>query len=228
MFNIRDLIRVYMNEAGAGDQSGGGESQQSGAEGQPQSTSTNLLGGEGGQQQQAAEPFLSALPEEGDAEGWGNVWSKLGRPENAEGYELPVPEGDSGEFAGAASSKMFELGVSKKQAQGIAEWYNSQQALAIEQVHQQREQQATENIAAIRKEWGNNFDSNVAVANKAISAYLAPEAIQALKESGLGSNPHFVKAFHKIGQSLSEAKVINGEPSQSGPKSTEDIFYGSN
>lgn len=227
MFNIRDLIRVYMNEAGAGDQSGGGEAQQSGAEGQQQSTSTNLLGG-GVAQQQAAEPLLSALPEEGDAEGWGNVWNKLGRPESAEGYELPVPEGDSGEFAGAASSKMFELGVSKKQAQGIAEWYNTQQALAIEQVHQQREQQATENIAAIRKEWGNNFDSNVAVANKAISAYLTPEAIQALKESGLGSNPHFVKAFHKIGQSLSEAKVINGEPSQSGPKSTEDIFYGSN
>lgn len=225
MFNIRDLIHVYMNEAEAGDQSGGGEAQQSGDDRQQQST--NLLGGEGGQQQ-AAEPFLSALPEEGDAEGWGNVWSKLGRPESAEGYELPVPEGDSGEFAGAASSKMFELGVSKKQAQGIAEWYNTQQALAIEQVHQQREQQATENIAAIRKEWGNNFDSNVAVANKAISAYLAPEAIQALKESGLGSNPHFVKAFHKIGQSLSEAKVINGEPSQSGPKSTEDIFYGSN
>lgn len=226
MFNIRDLIRVYMNEAGEADQSGAGGAQQPGTEGQSQSTSTNLLGGD--EQQQATEPFLSALPEEGDAEGWGNVWNKLGRPETADGYELPVPEGDSGEFAGAASGKMHELGLNKAQAQGIAEWYNSQQSQMVEQFNQQREQQATENVAAIRKEWGNNFDANVAIANKAISAYLAPEAIQALKESGLGSNPHFVKAFHKIGQSLSEAKVINGEPSQSGPKSTEDIFYGSN
>lgn len=226
MFNIRDLIRVYMNEAGEGDLSGAGEGQHAGTEGQPPSTSTNLLGGD--EQQQAPEPFLSALPEEGDAEGWGNVWNKLGRPETAEGYELPVPEGDSGEFADAASGKMHELGLSKSQAQGIAEWYNTQQSQMLEQFNQQREQQATENVAAIRKEWGNNFDANVAVANKAISAYLAPEAIQALRDSGLGSNPHFVKAFHKIGQSLSEAKVINGEPSQSGPKSTEDIFYGSN
>lgn len=226
MFNIRDLIRVYMNEAGEADQSAAGGVQQPVTEGQPQSTSTNLLGGD--EQPQAAEPFLSALPAEGDAEGWGNVWNKLGRPETAEGYELPVPEGDSGEFAGAASGKMHELGLSKSQAQGIAEWYNTQQSQMVEQFNQQREQQATENVAAIRKEWGNNFDTNVAVANKAISAYLAPEAIQALKESGLGSNPHIVKAFHKIGQSLSEAKVINGEPSQSGPKSTEDIFYGSN
>lgn len=228
MFNIRDLIRVYMNEAGDGDQSGGGEAQQASTEGQQQSNSTNLLGGDGAQQQQATEPLLSSLPEEGDAEGWGNVWSKLGRPESAEGYELPVPEGDNGEFAGAASSKMFELGVSKKQAQGIAEWYNAQQAQAIEQFHQQREQQATENVAAIRKEWGGNYDANLATANKAISAYLPPEAIQALADSGLGNNPHIVKAFHKIGQSLSEAKVINGEPSQSGPKSNEDVFYGSN
>lgn len=193
----------------------------------PASTDTNLLGGDG-QQQQAPEPFLSELPKDGDAEGWGNVWNKLGRPEKAEGYELPVPEGDSGEFAGAASGKMHELGLSKSQAQGIAEWYNSQQAQVMEQFNQQREQQANDNVAAIRKEWGNNFDANVAIANKAVAAYLPPEAVAALKESGLGSNPHFVKAFHKIGQSLSEAKVINGEPSQSGTKSNEDIFYGSN
>lgn len=228
MFNIRDLIRVYMNEAGEGDQSGGGEAQAASTESQQQSTNTNLLGGDGSQQEQAAEPFLAALPEEGDAEGWGSVWSKLGRPESADGYELPVPEGDSGEFAGAASSKMFELGVSKKQAQGIAEWFNSHQAQAMEQFNQQREQQATENVAAIRKEWGGNYDANLATANKAISAYLPPEAIQALAESGLGTNPHIVKAFHKIGQSLSEAKAINGEPASSGPKSTADIFYGSN
>ncbi|WBG90024.1 hypothetical protein N5580_13105 [Pantoea piersonii] len=225
MFNIRDLIRVYMNEAGEGDQAAGSEGEQH-AE-QQQSDSTSLLGGDP-QQQQAAEPFLASLPEEGDAEGWGNVWNRLGRPETAEGYELPVPEGDSGEFAGAASGKMHELGLSKSQAQGIAEWYNSQQSQMVEQFNQQREQQATENVAAIRKEWGNNFDTNVAVANKAVSAYLPAEAIAALKDSGLGTNPHFVKAFFKIGQSLSEAKVINGEPSQSGPKSTVDVFYGSN
>ncbi|MFT4271819.1 MAG: hypothetical protein QM578_12470 [Pantoea sp.] len=218
MFNIRELIRVYMNEAGAEDLAAGGDGQQ-----QPSS----LLGGDG-QQQQATEPFLAALPEEGDTEGWSNLYAKLGRPESADGYELPVPEGDSGEFAGAAAGRMFELGISKSQAQGIAEWYNTQQAQAIEQYQQQQAQKNTENVAAIRKEWGNNFDANLAVANKAVSVYLPPEAIAALNETGLGSNPHFVKAFLKIGQSLSEAKVINGEPSQSGPKSTADIFYGSN
>lgn len=223
MFNIRDLIRVYMNEAGAEDQAAGGEGQQQ----SEQQQSANLLGGDG-QQQQAAEPFLAALPEEGDTEGWSNLYAKLGRPEAADGYELPVPEGDSGEFAGAAAGRMFELGMSKAQAQGIAEWYNAQQAQAVEQYHHQQAQKNTENIASIRKDWGNNYDANLAIANKAVSAYLPPEAVAALKETGLGSNPHFVKAFLKIGQSLSEAKVINGEPSQSGPKSTADIFYGSN
>lgn len=75
MFNIRDLIRVYMNEAGEGDLPGAGEGQQPGTEGHPQSTSTNLLGGD--EPQQAAEPFLSALPEEGDAEG---CWPHRSRP----------------------------------------------------------------------------------------------------------------------------------------------------
>jgi len=225
MFNIRDLVRLYMNEAGEGDQSGGGEAQQ--AESQPQSQQAgDLLGGQ--QQQQQSEPFLAALPEEGDAEGWGSVWSKLGRPESADGYELQAPEGDSGEFLKTSSAWMHKANLTKSQAQALAGEWNAYQAQQAEQVNQQREQAYTQNVSAIRKEWGNSFDSNLAVANKALSSFVSPEGIQMLQETGLGSNPHLVSAFFKIGQSLSEAKVINGESSQNGPKSTADIFYGSN
>ncbi|WP_312836636.1 hypothetical protein [Pantoea sp.] len=228
MFNIRDLIRVYMNEAGEGDQSGGSEGQAAGSEGQQQNTSTSLLGGGDDQPQQAAEPFLAALPEEGDAEGWGGVWSKLGKPESAEGYELPLPEGDSGEFMKTSAEWMHKANLTKSQAQALAGEWNAYQAQQAEQQSQAIEKQQTEHVAAVRKEWGQNFDANLAIANKALSTFASPEVIKMLQDSGQSSNPLFVNMFYKIGQSLSEAKAINGEPASSGPKSTADIFYGSN
>ena len=44
-------------------------------------------------------PIAPAAPspsrDEADADGWKSVWAKLGAPETPEGYELPVPQGQS-------------------------------------------------------------------------------------------------------------------------------------
>lgn len=217
------LSHYFMNEAGEGDALGAGNEQQQ-DEAQQQAQPQDLLGTD----EQQQEPLIKALPGEDDAEGWGKLWDKLGRPETADGYELPVPEGDSGEFAKAAGAIMHSLGITKSQAQALAAWNNEQITAQQDAYNQQLAQRNTENVASIRKEWGNNFDANLAVANQALSAFMSPEGIQLLKESGLASNPHLVNAFFKAGQSLSEAKTIKGEPAHSGPKSTADIFYGSN
>lgn len=223
MFNLSHLTRLYMNEAGAEEQPASGGDVAAAAA--PPATGT-LLGGQ--EEATAAEPFLSALPEEGDADGWGALYNKLGRPETAEGYELPLPEGDNGEFAKATSAWMHEAGLSKSQAQALAGKWNEYQAAQAEQGHQQLEQQNTQNLASIRKEWGNNFDANAAVVGQAMTRFATPEVRQLINDSGMGNNPGLVSMFLKIGQSLSEAKAVNGTQADASPKSTAEVFYGSN
>jgi len=58
---------------------------------------------------------------------------------------------------------------------------------------------------------GDNFDVNRAIAAKATVVYGSDEIVGILNETGLGSNPHFVKMFHKIGLTLKDADVHAGE-----------------
>ncbi|GAA0494768.1 hypothetical protein [Tatumella punctata] len=224
MFKLSDYLRVLMDLAGEDGAAAGGDTTLAGNTEPAPADNSALLGGESG----AAEPFLKELPGEGDTEAWGNLWNKLGRPETADGYELPVPEGDDGAFAKQASEIMHQLGITKSQAQALAEWNNNQMAAQAEAQTQQREKLQGDHLASIRKEWGANFDANAAIVRQAEKAFAPPEFSQMLRDSGLGNHPAVVGMFLKIGQSLSEAKAIKGDPASSGPKSTQEVFYGSN
>lgn len=226
MFKLSDYFNVPMDQAGEGDAAAGGEATLTGGTGQAPADNSALLGGDAAGAE--SEPFLKELPSEGDTEGWGSLWTKLGRPESAEGYELPVPEGDDGAFAQQTAAWMHEAGLTKLQAQTLAGKWNEHQASQLEAQTQQREQQQVEQLASIRKEWGANFDANAAIVRQAEKAFAPPEFSQMLRESGLGNHPAVVSMFLKIGQSLSEAKAIKGDPASSGPKSTQEVFYGSN
>ena len=64
-----------------------------------------------------------ALPKEGDAEAWNAVYDRLGRPENAEGYEIAVPEGlerDSA-FEEQMRGLFHKAGLTKMQVAALAE-----------------------------------------------------------------------------------------------------------
>lgn len=225
MFKLSDYFNVRMEQAGEGEGSASEGATLTGNADPAPADNSALLGGEAGQ---PSEPFLKELPGEGDSEAWGDLYNKLGRPESPEGYELPLPEGDDGAFAQQTAAWMHEAGLSKSQAQALAGKWNEHQAAQAEAQSQQREQVQGEQLASIRKEWGQNFDANAAIVRQAEAAFAPPEFSQMLRESGMGNHPAVVNMFLKIGQSLSEAKAIKGDAASSGPKSTQEVFYGSN
>jgi hypothetical protein len=79
----------------------------------------------------------------------------------------------------------------------------------------------------LRKEWGSEHDANVTVAQRGIARFCAPELKKLLDDTGLGSHPEFVRAFHQIGKMVLEDKPpITGLPN--GRKANEAVFYGAN
>jgi hypothetical protein len=98
-------------------------------------------------------------------------YNKLGRPADAKGYELPVPEGQPRDFADKAAAKFHELGLTKSQAKVLTEWYNGEGA-AVTQA--QQEAKAQTNIAqqqALKKEWGAGYDAQMSTARLGMQAF---------------------------------------------------------
>jgi hypothetical protein len=157
------------------------------------------------------------LPTEGsDLSEW-EGWSKLGTPEKAEDYELAAPEGYeaysqdlSDWFRGAA----HEMKLPASMAQGLHDRFVEQQMSQIETAQHQAEDQRVEWEGELKKEYGTAFPQRVEAAKRAMREYGSDELQQILNDSGLGSNPHVVRAFVKAGMALGSGPVFkDGETS---------------
>lgn len=151
------------------------------------------------------------LPKDDNPDAWRAVHERLGMPKTAAEYNLPVPEGDKGEFAKVAADWMHKHGVSGKQARGIAEEWNAFQAEQTKAQTEQLQARDTEQIGKLRAEWGSQFDANTALVDKAATAFgMSTEALTALKQAmGPGEA---MKFMHSIGSKLGvEGEFVGGE-----------------
>lgn len=129
-------------------------------------------------------------------------------PESADKYEFNVPEGKqvNQDFVNGAKAWFLEAGLSQAQAAKLAEQY-----IAFEDAQQAAFAKETEkHLSAVKIEWGDNYDANVAVAQQAVKEFCTPEDAKYLDESGLGNNPALIRMFYRIGQAMSEDALKGG------------------
>ena len=108
------------------------------------------------------------------------VYSRLGRPEKAEDYELQDTD-----FAKAAKEVLFKEGITKKQAKALEAWLDeysaSQQKAVEEKAAADRETRDKASMEALKKLWGADFDKNVALSkNVAADLELSNEQIDTI------------------------------------------------
>lgn len=154
------------------------------------------------------------LPKADDAAAWEGVWSKLGRPEKAEDYGLPVPEGDDGEFAKVASAVFHKAGVPKGMAAQIATAINEHVAGAMKARADAMQAQASQALDALKQEWGADFPKREELARRAFREYgqkagLEEGDVTAL-ESAIGTSK-MLRLFTALGESMSEHAFAGGE-----------------
>ena len=150
-------------------------------------------------------PKDDATPEEFAA-----FYNKMGRPETPDGYKLPVPEGDSGEFAKTAANWFHEAGVNSKQAEALAGKWNEFQTELAQQQNEQLAQQAEIDIQDLKKGWGKDFEANSELAKRAIrEAGLTPEDGLSI-ERALGVKKA-AEVFAKLGKPYAEAPMKGGD-----------------
>lgn len=151
-------------------------------------------------------PSAEAKPED-----WDSFYTKIGRPESPDKYEvkrpsdskLPYDEGMEKKFLATA----HKAGLNKRQAQGVLDWWNQEQ----ESQYQQRQQTQENAEAELKKEWGQNYDSKVALAQRGLKRYGDENFVKFLEETGFGNHPLVIKVFAKIGENGRETPAPGGD-----------------
>lgn len=176
-------------------------------------------------------------------EDWATVWSKLGRPEAADGYEFKVPENlpetvpYDEELAGKAKQIFHEIGLNKKQAARLHDFFVETQIGAAEAATGQLAANVSEMVdeanATLKAEWGDpageTYRTNMELAGRFFEAIDTDNKLnEALQKAGfIGPNKEVLLgplalAFAKAGAATLQEGVtlpgtgpggdINGNP----------------
>lgn len=150
--------------------------------------------------------------DDADPSEWGQVYDKLGRPQSADEYKLPVPEGDTGEFAKLAAGKFHELGLTAKQAEALAGWYNEQAGGIQAKQGEMMAQNAERELAELQQAWGKDYDANIEAGRRAARQFEVSEDMLTAIEGSIGTKA-MLEMFSKIGKGLGEDSFVNGNQS---------------
>ena len=142
----------------------------------------------------------------GDKAGWDAVYSKLGRPESADKYNIPVPEGDDGEFAKSVAPLLHQAGLTQNQAEVLAKGWNEMQAKISADAAQAKEQQISVDIVDLKREWGSSYDEQYELAKRASREAGVTEESSAKLVNALGAK-EAIKMFAKLGQQFAEHRA---------------------
>lgn len=142
-------------------------------------------------------------------EDWGKFFSKVGRPEAPDKYELPA-EGLSDSLKQRIREEAFKAGATPKQVKAIVDSMVLDAKANVEAFKQQQEARKNEAVAALKKEYGAEFDSKIVLANKALVA-LFPSAASTFLENGLANHPALIRDLAALGARLGEDKLVHGE-----------------
>jgi hypothetical protein len=149
-----------------------------------------------------------------DAEGLAAFRSKIGVPDTADGYQLPVPDGESPEFATQVSTWFHENGVPKAAAQAIAGKWNEFMKAEVEKMAENEQAASEKALSALKTEWGDAFDKRSEFGRRGLAAYgqkagLDEKDLLSL-ETTIGT-AKMLKLFHAIGETTAEGDFVGGD-----------------
>ena len=137
---------------------------------------------------------------------WNEAYNKLGRPEDASGYELTLPEGVQGDdpVLGGFKDTAYELGLNKNQTAKLAEWYFNTQQKAVDEVKANINNSYDEASQQLKSQWGERYEQNLEMANRALSEFGGDELIEKLGALGLDNDPGVVQFLFNVSQKTLE------------------------
>ncbi len=134
-------------------------------------------------------------------------------PESADKYEVAVPEGHPKDdnFINWFKDTALQAGLTQNQAAILNKGYVDLQAAMLKQFAEDDKKA----VDALRKEWGNDYDRNLAVADKAVKQFMSAGDVKYVESMGWHVNPVFNRMMFQIGKAVSEDTLREGNPQSS-------------
>jgi len=137
---------------------------------------------------------------------WKQVFTKLGVPDDFNDYKYAQNKETmiDPNFAKEMMMKAHENRILPKQAQQLLNWYEEKTLEMHKLMEKKQADDYHNNVFELKKEWGQGYDRNLALAKAALNNFADAKTVEYLKDAGLDGNVQLIKLFANIGRSLNE------------------------
>jgi hypothetical protein len=136
---------------------------------------------------------------------WQAFYKKVGLPDAPDKYDVKGPK-DAKYVEEAAIAELkplaHKLGIMPKQLEGILEWYEGRAGSQMGELHKAEIEKGQANVNALKKEFGNAFDTKLAWAAKVLQEHEVDGVAELMRDPKYGNNPVLTKLLSKIGEKL--------------------------
>lgn len=151
--------------------------------------------------------------EDATEDDWSNFFTKMGRPESHDGYEVTLPEVKGGwndDLVDGFKKTAHQLGLTPGQVQGVLNFYGPAVDGMIEAADRNFEQEMQAATDQLKEKYGAAYDQKIAVARAALQHYANDDLMERLENNGMLNDARFIEMFAGIGEILQEDGLITG------------------
>lgn len=135
-------------------------------------------------------------------------FKSIGQPE-FEKFDVKLPKDQqvNEDFVKKYKELAHKTGLLPTQAQSLMDWYIGHEKQTLGALALAKKTASEEAIGGLKKEWGEGYDKNLALAKMAVREVGGQDFLKYLDDSGEGNNPQVIKMLAKVGKLLGEDKV---------------------
>ena len=142
-------------------------------------------------------------------------YSRLGRPDAADKYEIKMPEGASPEMTEWFKGAAFKHGLTQKQAESLYTEFNGMTGTLGQQMQEQAARNSEAELKALKGEWGQAYDKMVDSGRRAVAALGYDQASLSALEEKMGT-AEMMKMFAKVGSKMGEDEFVGDRGNTAG------------
>lgn len=162
-----------------------------------------------------AKNFVEIPGVDADDATMSNFYDRLGRPGSPNDYGLEMPENGDPQLMDWFTNTAHRLGMSQKQTEQFFNEYNEMSGSMMENMHHEMKVQAENDINALKREWGADYDKMIDSGRVAARGLGYDEEQLSNLEERMGTG-EMLKLFATLGSKIGEDNFVTGQEGGNG------------
>ena len=161
-----------------------------------------------------------SIPKDEDADAWGKLYAKLGKPETADKYDISVNDKDKADI----QKLFFETNQTPKQAQALVAGFERLQQEKQKEYDAMIDAENKKQEESVITEWGNDADKNKELVSRGAKILgLEDNDLSAIKM--VIGPAKYLKSLKALGEAISEDNIPNSKSKETSEQQTLEEFF---